>query len=126
MREKYRERLEEKLFEEKQKVFNTFIENSVVNKQTEGFQPIRMVFLTEQNAADSEWRASALENADSDKIITQSDRPLSYKDDALQELKAKSMFKDVIQVCCLNYIIFYIRLRSSSLSTANNKCVNGI
>ena len=96
MRERYQERLEEKLTEEKKKVLNTMIENSVLNKDaTSGFQPVKMVFLTEKNAADSEWRISALDNAF--KMIRNSEEPsepveMTPKEEPLDELKAKSKF----------------------------------
>lgn len=82
MRERYQERLEAKLGEEKRKVLSTMIENSVLNKNTEGFQPVKMIFLTEKNAADSEWRISALDNTDSAfKIRHSEESELTPKDE---------------------------------------------
>ena len=92
MRSKYREMLEEKRAEEKLKVLSTMIENSVLNKDSQGFQPVKMVFLTEQNAADSDWRISSLEHNDENKMVTNSEEPVEdSKDEALDELKAKSI-----------------------------------
>jgi hypothetical protein len=101
MREKYQERLEAKLAEEKKKVLSTMIENSVLSKDaTSGKSPVKMVFLTEKNASDSEWRISALDNRF--KMIRNSEEPSEpveltpKEEEALDELKSKSIISNLM------------------------------
>lgn len=106
MRDKYNEKLNKKLYEERNKYIDTYIENQVMNKQIDGYQPVRMVFLTEDNVADPDWRASVLEQSDNEKLnVAQIDDPsstLTPKEDDVDDLRQKS------RIVFLNYCFIWV------------------
>ena len=76
LRDLYQHKLEMRLAEERNKIKYTLIENQVMNKQTNGYQPVKLVFMTEKNAENPEWRESALD------VIQDKDKERMIADDA--------------------------------------------
>jgi hypothetical protein len=94
MRFKYAQKLQNKQKQET-KVLHTLIENRVLDKNTGGYQAVKMIFLDEKEADEQDWKANTSDLKDRDDYASD---PFNKNGETNSFESFKSMFERVFSV----------------------------